>query len=82
MPRVVQHGNLLHEVQFTFRSVLLTKTFSHPVYALWRVNLQASGGLRGALDAAFDLPRLGSFSAGGYGQGRDPDMISVKVSME
>ena len=76
---VVRHEGLLCELQFSFRSVLLMKSFSHAGYKLSRVKLDAFGGFREMLDMAFDLPRLGTNSAGGY-ETRKPEDINLIVS--
>jgi len=76
---VVRHEGILCELQFSFRSVLLMKSFSHAGYDLSRVKLDAFGGFREMLDMAFDLPRLGTNSAGGY-ETRKPEDINLIVS--
>merc|ERR1711935_92678 len=76
---VVRHEGLLCELQFSFRSVLLMKSFSHAAYDLSCVKLDAVGGFREMLDMAFDIPRLDVNSAGGY-ETRGPGDINLTVS--
>ncbi len=68
---------LIAEVQFSFRSVLLVKSFSHVAYRLARVDLDARGGLREMLDVAFRIPRNGAKSAGGYAARNPDETVSI-----
>ena len=70
---------VIAEVQFSFRSVLLVKSFAHAAYRIERVNLNARGGFREMLDCCFTLPRTGAKSAGNYNTRKKSDICIVAV---